>query len=312
VTPWNGHGYDVAKWTTKKYTHVAPVWFQLVPATVNGELSCEFKGQHDIDRGWLEELRKNNSEVKIVPRFIFESNDNELFQQFLTGDSAQLRCANALTAFLLRNQFEGCILEYWLQILVGTRGAALEYLIEMTELFGKRLHAKDLLFIVPMTPPIQNMEPTSEGKTFLPAQIIPRIFEAVDYINLMTYDFGGTDAEGISPYPWIYNNIQMFLSENPDHASKLLIGLNYYGRCTGAITDTILGNKFLEFLANPEFELMWDGVTRESYLQSDFAKCFYPTARSIEERLDLIEKERLGGLGIWEVGQGLNSFTALL
>lgn len=68
---------------------------------IGDELSCSFTGQHDIDRGWLEDLRKNNSDVKIVPRFIFESQDSNLFQQFLTAESAQLKCASALTEFLL-------------------------------------------------------------------------------------------------------------------------------------------------------------------------------------------------------------------
>ena len=110
---WNGHGYDVAKWTAQKFTHIAPVWFQLIPTNINGEVSCEFKGQHDIDRGllryfkngnmflgWLEDLRKNNSEIKIVPRFIFESSDADLFQQFISADTAQLRCAEELVHFL--------------------------------------------------------------------------------------------------------------------------------------------------------------------------------------------------------------------
>ena len=29
VTPWNSHGYDVAKDFTKKFTHISPVWLQL-------------------------------------------------------------------------------------------------------------------------------------------------------------------------------------------------------------------------------------------------------------------------------------------
>ncbi|KIH59337.1 hypothetical protein ANCDUO_10430, partial [Ancylostoma duodenale] len=28
VTPWNGKGYDLAKWVSHKVTHVSPVWLQ--------------------------------------------------------------------------------------------------------------------------------------------------------------------------------------------------------------------------------------------------------------------------------------------
>lgn len=50
--------------------------------------------------GWLEDVRKNNSEIKIVPRFIFEAPDAEIFQQFMSADTAQLRCAEELVNFL--------------------------------------------------------------------------------------------------------------------------------------------------------------------------------------------------------------------
>jgi len=310
VTPWNGWGYDVAKWTAQKYTHISPVWFQLVPAMIDGELSCEFKGQHDIDRGWLEDLRKNNSDIKIVPRFLFEPTDSELFQQFITADSGQLRCAEALSAFLLRNQFEGCVFEYWLQILVATRGAAIDYLIEMTELFGKRLHIKDLLFIVPMTPPLKDIQQTD--KIFLPEHIIPRLMDAVDYLNLMTYDFAGEDGEGNAPIEWVINNVHLFTLNNPKYASKVVIGLNYYGNCKGRASNAILGHQFIELLQDSSYELLWNENSQENYIQSQTTTCFFPTLRSIEVRLLLVDHEGLGGVGIWELGQGLNHFTSLL
>jgi chitinase domain-containing protein 1 len=150
--------------------------------------------------------------------------------------------------------------------------------------------------------------------------------EAVDYLNIMTYDFSGTDAEGDSPIQWIINNAQAFIISSRELSTKIVIGLNYYGRCKGSINDVILGNRFLELLNNPEYKLFWDDITHEHYLKSyaifvftinrihfsESTKCFYPTLRSIEDRLDLVEEMRLGGVGIWELGQGLNHFTSVL
>lgn len=83
---WNSHGYDIAKWFTHKFTHISPVWLQ---AKLNDDESdIVIEGGHDIDYGWMRELRQNNPEIKIgklclyevcyihcfcsVPRIIFE------------------------------------------------------------------------------------------------------------------------------------------------------------------------------------------------------------------------------------------------
>ena len=69
VTPWNNRGYDIAKWFTKKFTHISPVWLQ---ARLNSDDSdFDITGQHDIDQGWIRELRNNNPNIKIGRFFSF-------------------------------------------------------------------------------------------------------------------------------------------------------------------------------------------------------------------------------------------------
>ena len=43
VTPWNNHGYDIAK--MNKFTLVAPVWFQMVPEKRDGKLQLVVQGR---------------------------------------------------------------------------------------------------------------------------------------------------------------------------------------------------------------------------------------------------------------------------
>ena len=43
VTPWNNHGYDIAK--LNKFTHISPVWFQLVPEKRDGKIQLTVKGR---------------------------------------------------------------------------------------------------------------------------------------------------------------------------------------------------------------------------------------------------------------------------
>ena len=50
----NAKGYDVAEIFRSKLTHVSPVWLQLREET--GSLAVT--GQHDIDKGWVQRMRK--------------------------------------------------------------------------------------------------------------------------------------------------------------------------------------------------------------------------------------------------------------
>lgn len=52
---WNNHGYDVAKLRGGKFTHISPVWLQ-VKWGIDGNLVTQ--GEHDIDQGWLRDVRK--------------------------------------------------------------------------------------------------------------------------------------------------------------------------------------------------------------------------------------------------------------
>lgn len=39
----------MAKFAAKKFTHISPVWFQIVPSV--SEKSCIIEGTNDIDQG---------------------------------------------------------------------------------------------------------------------------------------------------------------------------------------------------------------------------------------------------------------------
>uniref|UniRef100_A0A8C4RVZ1 Uncharacterized protein n=1 Tax=Erpetoichthys calabaricus TaxID=27687 RepID=A0A8C4RVZ1_ERPCA len=48
ITPWNGHGYDIAKMFGSKFTSMSPVWLQI---RRRGKESYHITGLHDVDQG---------------------------------------------------------------------------------------------------------------------------------------------------------------------------------------------------------------------------------------------------------------------
>ena len=69
VTPWNSHGYDVAKiFSGNKLNLISPVWLQVHPA--GDGVNYKIGGLHDKDVKWMMKLKKNGA--KIVPRILFD------------------------------------------------------------------------------------------------------------------------------------------------------------------------------------------------------------------------------------------------
>uniref|UniRef100_A0A8C0H471 CHID1 n=1 Tax=Chelonoidis abingdonii TaxID=106734 RepID=A0A8C0H471_CHEAB len=50
ITPWNSHGYDIAKMFGNKFTLISPVWLQVKR---KGKEMFQFTGLHDADQGSL-------------------------------------------------------------------------------------------------------------------------------------------------------------------------------------------------------------------------------------------------------------------
>ena len=71
VTPWNSHGYDVAKTFGEKFSLISPVWLQIQPSNENDPSKPYLiGGSHDIDRNWVTDVKNKNTFV--VPRILFD------------------------------------------------------------------------------------------------------------------------------------------------------------------------------------------------------------------------------------------------
>ena len=70
VFQWNNHGYDVAKLFANKLDWVSPVWLRITPTA---ERSYSLVGVHDVDAGWIEEVKRKGDKTKIIPRLLLEN-----------------------------------------------------------------------------------------------------------------------------------------------------------------------------------------------------------------------------------------------
>ncbi|CAG9538269.1 unnamed protein product [Cercopithifilaria johnstoni] len=309
VTPWNNGGYDIAKWVARKFTHISPVWFQFKPE-VKQQKTCAILGTHDMDIQWLAAVHTNNSEIKFVPRFVIDGSAHGNIERFLYDEKWQTNCAQLIVNFIKKNKMHGAVIEVWLQVLSLVQTEVKEELVELISHWAELFHQADLEIIVPLPAPLNDK---NEPFGFVMKAELSRIIRDVDYVNVMTYDYSADRFVGVSPFEWVQRNFEYILSDSSISSSKLLMGLNFYGYASQqSAIKAVIGRDFIKYIAARPEALFWNSITKEHFLKiKDKNFCIYPTVTSLQSRLDLASHFNVG-IGIWELGQGLNYFTCLL
>lgn len=76
---------------------------------------------------------------------------------------------------------------------------------------------------------------------------------------------------GVGPIHWIESNINYILQlTRGEHASKLLIGINFYGYIYKPSATPALAPEFVKLLKNPQMNLEWDNAAKEHCIREGF------------------------------------------
>ncbi|EOA21066.1 hypothetical protein CARUB_v10001405mg [Capsella rubella] len=207
-----------------------------VSAMVSQGSGLVLEGRHNVDKGWIQELRSRGNAL-IVPRVVLEAIPGEMLRKKKLREKA----INLIVTECKEMEYDGIVLESW------SRWAAYGVLhdpdmrkiaLQFVKQLGDALHSttsprnnqQHMQFMYVVGPPrsekLQMYDCGPDDLQFLK--------DSVDGFSLMTYDFSNPQNPGPNaPVKWIDLTLKLLLgsSNNMDStlARKVLLGINFYG-----------------------------------------------------------------------------------
>ena len=267
-------------------------------------------GSNNVDSSYMKKLKNKNPNILILPRLHASFNDAKIFKVWLGKEADQF--IKVLERRIKYNNFDGFVLDsmyIWYDEDLLNKFIN-NFLPKMYNLI-KKLKKKLIVAIIPKY--------LRESKAKANKETFKKLAKYVDFINIMTYDFGeyigNNNKFYLGPISWIKDCIDFYIDNNDKDRNiilkKILFGLSFHGFAyqnkNGTPVGTINSKEFITNLEQDEnnYIINYDENEYEYYLSNNNDDIIaYPFIKFIEKRLEVSQELNLGGCGIWDIGNG--------
>ena len=253
----------------------------------------------------------NSAGVPLMPLVTNPGFDRMTAHFLLHNGAAQERAVRRLAELAERDQYIGWQLDF-----EGVPPADKYAYTRFVTRVAARLHHDHRLLSVAVVPRFSDTFPDSSAPGFHTGEWgaafdYRALARVADFLTLMAYDQHTplTPAGPVAGYDWVTAALEYTVRRVPP--SKLLLGIPFYGRewteTAGNTTCRSLAYKDLQhFVEDPASVRYWDDLFRTTWFQlregSTVRTAWFDDARSLREKLQLVQQYHLRGYAAWRLG----------
>jgi spore germination protein YaaH len=237
--------------------------------------------------------------------------DRSLAHALLHNAQAQERAAKSLAQLAETNQYLGWQLDFE-RIDPADKPAYTRFAARV----AARLHHQHRLLSVAVVPRFSDTFPYRPPGGFFTGEWggafdFRGLGRVADFLVLMAYDQHTplTPPGPVAGYDWTKAAIDYAVDRVPP--SKLLLGIPFFGRewdetAQATTARSLAYNDLKRFLDNPASERHWDDIGRSTWFQwregETLRTAWFEDARSLREKLKLVQINHLRGYAAWRLG----------
>jgi len=253
----------------------------------------------------------HRADLPLMPLVTNSGFDRWAAHGLLHNASAQERAARSLAQLAERDQYVGWQLDF--------EGIAPADKLAYTRFVARvaaKLHHDHRLLSVAVAPRFSDTYPDTSATGFRTGEWgaafdYRGLAQVADFLVLMAYDqhTPSTPPGPVAGYDWVQAVLDYAVSRVPP--AKLLLGIPFYGRewdetSRGDAAHSLAYKDLNPFLADPASERHWDDLSRTTWFQwregETLRTAWFDDARSLREKLKLVELDHLRGYAAWRLG----------
>jgi spore germination protein YaaH len=262
-----------------------------------------------VPAGVLEVGRRSG--VPLMPLVTNPGFDRPIAHALLHNPKAQDRAAKNLATLAARNEYLG-----WQLDIENIDPADKPEYTRFVARVAARLHRDHRLLSVAVVPRFSDTYPNRPGAEFYTGEWgaafdFRGLGRVADFLVLMAYDqhTSLTPPGPVAGYNWTKAALDYAVRSVP--RSKLLLGIPLYGRewvetPSGTTSHSLAYKDLKRLLEDPETESYWDETSRTSHFQlregETLRTAWFDDARSLREKLNLVQAYHLRGFAPWRLG----------